>query len=129
QAVPALAAAQVEDVAVRLDGCGRDDEIHLAAGVLQVLDHVAVSLDVERVEELAPPLLGEVRLQVGDRAEARSRSQAPRTLRLGGSDNHVGQLSSRCRPPRPRVATGSSRTRRAVYWVRGETSCAQWSDP
>ena len=67
QAVPALAAAQVKDMAVRLHRRRRDDEVHLAARVLQVLDHVAVGLDVEGVEELAPPLLGKVRLQVGNR--------------------------------------------------------------
>ena len=130
QAVPALAAAQVQDVAVRLDSRRRDDEVHLAARVLQVLDHVAVGLDVEGVEELAPPLFREVRLQVGNRAEARSRGQASGALRLRGSDNHVGQSSSRCRPRRPLAADRLSRALdRAILWVRGETSCAQWPDP
>ncbi len=62
QAVPALAAAQIEDVAVRLDGRRGDDEVHLPAGVFQVLDDVAVGLHIEGVEELPPPLFGEVRL-------------------------------------------------------------------
>src|SRR5690606_20320045 len=56
QAVAALAAAQVEDGAVRLDGGGRHDEVDLTPRVLDVLDDVAVGLDVEGIEKLAPPL-------------------------------------------------------------------------
>src|SRR4029077_12692014 len=98
--VAALAAAQVEDMAVRLDGGGRDDEVHLAARVLRVLDDIAVGLDVEGVEELAPPFLGKVRLQICDRTEARTRWQAPGALRLA-RHNHGGQLSSSLPPRRP----------------------------
>jgi hypothetical protein len=53
-----------------LDLGRRDDEIHLAAGVLDVLDDVAVGLHIKSVEEFAPPLLGQVRLEVRNRAEA-----------------------------------------------------------
>ena len=70
QAVAALAAAQVEDLAVRLDGGGGDDEIDLAPRVLAVLDDVAVGLDVERIEQFAPPLGGEMRLEIRDGSEA-----------------------------------------------------------
>ena len=55
---------------------GDDDEVDLAARVLDVLDDVAVGLDVESVEELAPPLFGEMRLEVRDRTETRTRRQA-----------------------------------------------------
>ena len=97
QAVPALAAAQIEDVAVRLDRRRGDDEVDLAARVLDVLDDVAVGLDVEGVEELAPPLFGEVRLEIRDRTEAGTRCQALGTLRLG-RHYHDGQLSSSLPP-------------------------------
>ncbi len=73
QAVPALPAAQIEDVAVRLDCRRGDDEVHLPAGVLQVLDDIAVGLHIKSVEELPPPLFGKVRLQIGHRTQARTR--------------------------------------------------------
>ena len=113
QAVPALAAAQVEDVAVGLDRGRRDDEVDLAARVLQVLDDVAVGLHIEGVEKLAPPLFGKMRFQVGNRTQTRARRQTPRTLRLGRSNNHDGTIvllvtaaaaapvSGRRRPRRP----------------------------
>jgi hypothetical protein len=98
QAVPALAAAQDRDVAVRLDLGRRDDEVDLAAGVLDVLDDVAVGLHIKGVEELAPPLFGKVRLEVRNRAEARTRRQASGTPRLG-RHYHGGQPSSSLPPP------------------------------
>ena len=70
QAVASLAAAQVEDVAMGWTAARRDDEVDLAARVLDVLDDVAVGLDVEGVEKLAPPLGGEVRLEIRDGTEA-----------------------------------------------------------
>ena len=51
----ALSAAEVENVAVRLDGCSRDNEIDFAAGVLVVLDDVAVGLHIQSIEEFTPP--------------------------------------------------------------------------
>ena len=76
QAVPALAAAQVENVAVLLDLGRRYDEIDLAARVLAVLDHVAVGLHIQGIEELTPPLFREVRLEVRNRAETGTRCQS-----------------------------------------------------
>ena len=70
QAVAPLAAAQVEDVAIGLDRGAGDDEVDLAPRVLRVLDDVAVGLDVEGVEKLAPPLGGEVRLEIRNGTEA-----------------------------------------------------------
>ena len=99
QAVPALAAAQVEDVAVLLDGRRVDDEVDLPARVLRVLDDVAVGLHVEGVEELPPPLFGQVRLEIGNRTEAGTRGQAFRTLRLG-RHYHGGRTSSSLPPTR-----------------------------
>src|SRR4030095_9695476 len=93
EAMPALAAAQIEDVAGRLDLGRRDDEVDLAPGVLDVLDDVAVGLHIEGVEELAPPLLGQVRLEIRNRPEARTRRQASGTPRLG-RHYHGGQTSS-----------------------------------
>ena len=69
EAVTALTAAQVEDLAVGLDRGGRNDEVHLAPGVLQVLDDVAVGLHIKGIEKLAPPLFGQVRLEIRNRAE------------------------------------------------------------
>src|SRR5690606_18820736 len=82
QAMTALPAAQVEDRAVRVDRGGRHDEVDLAPGVLDVLDDVAVGLHVEGIEELAPPLLREMRLEIGDGAQARAGRRAPRPLHL-----------------------------------------------
>ena len=123
QAVPALAAAQVEDVAVRLDRGRRDDEVDLAAGVLDVLDDVAVGLHVEGVEELAPPLFGKVRLEIRNRTEARTRRQASGTLRLG-RHNHGGRMSSSLPPPavgeRPALAVDADPRRSTTrpLWSR-----------
>ena len=72
-AVAALAAAQIEDLAVRLHGRRGEDEVDVAPRVLGVLDDVAVGLDVERVEKLAPPLGGKMRLEVGYGAETGAR--------------------------------------------------------
>src|SRR5581483_3152129 len=101
KAMAALAAAQVEDVAVLLDLGGGDDEVNLAAGVLEILDHVAVGLDVESVEELSPPLFRKVRLQVRDRTETRAVCQTSRAL---GPCRHYhgGRLSSCCRRQLPK---------------------------
>ncbi len=96
EAVAALAAAQIEDLAVRLHGRGGEDEVDVAARVLDVLDDVAVGLDVERVEKLAPPLGGEMRLEVGYRTETGARRRALGPLRLG-KGCHDGQMSSKGR--------------------------------
>ncbi len=96
QAVAPLAAAQIEDLAVRLHGGGRHDEVDVAARVLHVLDDVAVGLDVERIEKLAPPLCGEMRLEIRHGTQTRTGARAPRALRLGNSC-HDGRLSSKCR--------------------------------
>ena len=69
QAVAALAAAQVEDLAVRADGRRGENEVDLPAGVLDVLHDVAVGLHVEGVEEAAPPLWGQMGLEIRDRTE------------------------------------------------------------
>ena len=62
-----------------------------------VLDDVAVGLHIKGVEELAPPLFGEVRLEVRNRTEARTRCQASWALRLG-RHYHGGRLSSSLPP-------------------------------
>ena len=62
--MPALAAAQVEDVAVLLHLGRRYDEVDLATRVLAVLDDVAVGFHIEGIEELSPPLFWKVRLEV-----------------------------------------------------------------
>ena len=127
ETVPALAAAQVEDLAVGGHGRRGENEIDVAARVLHVLDDVAVGLDVERVEKFAPPLGGKMRLEVRNGTEARAWRRAPRALRLGNGC-HDGRSSSKGRrrreaqlPPsagdRPNKITGpcgpdGSRT----YW-------------
>src|SRR5262249_15462264 len=93
QAMATLAAAQVEDVAIGLDGGGGDDEVHLATGVLQVFDDVAVGLHIKGIEEFAPPLFGQVRLEVGNRAETRTGGRTSGSLRLR-RHYHGGQVSS-----------------------------------
>src|SRR5262245_50037930 len=101
--MPALPAAEVQDLAMRLDGRRRDDEVDLAARVLVVLDDVAVRLDVERVEELPPPFRGEMLLEVRDRTEAGARRLPLRLTRLWHR-GHDGPLSSRDRfCPGPRA--------------------------
>ncbi len=86
QHMAALTTAQVEDGAVRLHGGGGNEEIDLAPRVLAVLDNVAVGLDVERVEQLAPPLRRQMLLEIGDRPERGSGRSAARLLRLGGGE-------------------------------------------
>src|SRR5262249_22792342 len=97
QAVSALAAAQVENLAVWLDLGGRYDEVDLTARVLAILDHVTVGLHIEGVEELPPPLLREVCLEVRYGTQARTRCQSSRALGPC-RHHHGGQLSSSLPP-------------------------------
>src|SRR5262245_65202227 len=93
EAVPSLSAAKVEDVAIRLNGRPRSDEVYLAAGVLQVFDDIAVGLHVQGIEKLPPPFFGQVRLQIRNRAEARTGGRTPGSLRLR-RHYHGGRPSS-----------------------------------
>src|SRR5690606_38807389 len=110
EAMAALSAAQIEDLAVRLYGCGGEDEVHVAARVLHVLDDVAVGLDVESVEKLTPPFGGEMCFEIRDGTETRTRRYAPLALRLGNRC-HDGRMSSKgraltrgiLRPPQPAI--------------------------
>src|SRR5262249_17322156 len=111
QAVSALAAAQVENLAVWLDLGGRYDEVDLTARVLAILDHVTVGLHIEGVEELPPPLLREVCLEVRYGTQARTRCQSSRALGPC-RHHHGGQLSSSLPPAaaagaRPYLPAGS----------------------
>jgi hypothetical protein len=74
--VPALAAAQVENVAMLLHLGSRNDEIDLATRVLEVLDDIAVGFHIEGIEELSPPLFWKVRLEVRNWTETRTRRQS-----------------------------------------------------
>ena len=76
QAVPALAATQVENVAMLLHLGSRHDEIDLATRVLEVLDDIAVGFHIEGIEELSPPLFWKVRLEVRNWTETRTRRQS-----------------------------------------------------
>src|SRR5690606_13025359 len=51
--------------------------VDLAPRVLDVLDDVAVGLDVEGIEKLAPPFLRQVRLEIGDGTQAGAGRRAP----------------------------------------------------
>ena len=62
------------------------EEIHLAARVLAVLDDVAVGLDVERIEQLAPPLRRQVLFEIGDRPEGGAGGRAAGLFRLGAGE-------------------------------------------
>src|SRR6185312_12389651 len=63
QHVPPLAAAQIEDAIVGLEAGAFHQQIDLLLSVAVVLDDIAVGLEVERVEERAPPFGGQVALE------------------------------------------------------------------
>ena len=59
-----------------------DQEIDLRDGVDVVLDDVTVGAQIQGVEQLPPPLPGEVVLEIGDRSErARPARRGPRGAR------------------------------------------------
>src|SRR6516225_8538963 len=60
----ALAAAQIENAIVALEPDGANEEVHFFTGVAVVLDHVAVGFEIERVEQGAPPVRGQMPLEV-----------------------------------------------------------------
>ncbi len=69
QRVTALAAAQVENPVLRRKVKDAADEIHLAFGYLRVVHHVPVRLEIQVIEEPAPPIRGNVLFQVEYRAQ------------------------------------------------------------
>ena len=76
----ALAAAQIEDAVVALEPDGADQQIDLLAGVAVVLDNVAVGFEIERVEQSAPPIRGQMTLEIGHRTQG-ARTDVPALLR------------------------------------------------
>ena len=94
QAVPALAAAQVQYAIAGLEPGAFDGEIDLALGVRFVLDDVAVGLEVERVEQALPPVGRQMPLEVRDRAEG-ARPHG-RRFRRPLRARHFRRLCRRC---------------------------------
>ena len=76
----ALAAAQIEDAVVPLEPDGADQEVDLLAGVPVVLDNVAIGFEIERVEQSAPPIRGQMALEIGYRTQG-ARTDSPALLR------------------------------------------------
>jgi len=76
--VATLTAAEVENAVVGLEPGAPHQQLDLLLGIAIVFDDVAVGLEVERVEERAPPVVRQMALEIGDRAEGPRR----RRLRL-----------------------------------------------
>ncbi len=68
QGMPALAAAEVEHAIAGLEGDGVDHGLDVGAGVVVVLEDVAVGLEIEIVEDRPPPVRPHMRLEIGDAA-------------------------------------------------------------
>src|SRR5204862_5545341 len=81
QRMPALAAAQIEQAIIALQPGAADQEIDFLLGIAVVLDDVAVGFEIERVEQRAPPLGGQMAFEVGNRSQA---AQASPVLVPGG---------------------------------------------
>ena len=75
--MPPLPAAQVQKPISWPDASRLDQEIDLRDGVDVVLDDVAIGAQIQGVEQLPPPLPGEVVFEIGDRSER------PRPARRG----------------------------------------------
>src|SRR5215471_8390047 len=69
----ALSTAKIEDAVVTLEPDAADQKIDFSGGIAIVLDHIAVGLKVKRIEQGAPPIRGQMTLEV------RYRTQRPRT--------------------------------------------------
>src|SRR6516225_8976198 len=67
--IAALAAAQIENTIVAFEPDGTNEEIHFLAGVAVVLDHVAIGFEIERVEQGAPPIRGQMPLEIRHRPQ------------------------------------------------------------
>jgi len=68
--VSPLTAAEIEDAIVGCEFGRCDDGVHLGCGVGGVLHHVAVRLQVQRIEKRAPPIRGQVAFEIGDEQAA-----------------------------------------------------------
>ncbi len=73
EAVPALAAAQVEDDGILADRRGGKQGIDLLAGRFGIFHHVAIGLEIQRGEEFPPPFGWQMGFEIGERAQRRAR--------------------------------------------------------
>jgi len=62
--MPALATAQVENAIVAFEPDGTNEEAHFFTGVAVVLDHITIGFEIERVEQGAPPIRGQMPLEI-----------------------------------------------------------------
>jgi len=69
QGMSALAAAEIEDLIIGLEAQEPDDPVDLARGDPGIFDNIAISLEVEVVEDTPPPLRLHVVLQIRDGAK------------------------------------------------------------
>ena len=69
QAMASLAAAEVQDPVIGLEPGRADEQVDLLLRVAVVLHHIPVGLDVDGIEQCAPPFGWQMALQVHQRAE------------------------------------------------------------
>src|SRR5215471_11692809 len=72
----ALSTAKIEDAVVALEPDAADQKIDFSDGIAIVLGHIAVGLEVKRIEQGAPPIRRQMTLEVRYRAQ-RPRTDAP----------------------------------------------------
>src|SRR5215469_16095856 len=65
----ALSTAKIEDAVVALEPDAADQKIDFSGGIAIVLDHIPVGLEVKRIEQGAPPIGGQMTLEVRYRAQ------------------------------------------------------------
>src|SRR2546423_8877473 len=83
-----LTAAQVENAVVALEPDAADQQVDFFGRVTIVLDDIAVGLEVERVEQGAPPVGRQVTFEIRNRTQC-PRADAP--VRLGMVEIRVGR--------------------------------------
>src|SRR5215472_11366386 len=93
----ALPAAQSEDTIVALQSDAADQEVDLVAGVAVIFDNIAIGFEIEGIEQRAPPIRGQMPLEVRDRPQ-RAGADAPVLLRVFRARAGAGRLRLAGRP-------------------------------
>src|SRR5690606_118632 len=98
QQMSALAAADVQNAGLGRHARRLYDLVDLVRGIAVVLDDIAIGLEVERIENLAPPFGGEMRFKVGNWSQALARRAWTGTAGGWGFHDPPSRIWCRGRP-------------------------------
>jgi len=99
--VPSVSATQVKNHILRGEGKGLHEKVHFFAGYFRVSNHISIGLEIERSEEMSPPIGPNIFFQVlywTQRAQ-NTGTTVPRTDRstmLTGFLLHGQSLQKKC---------------------------------